>query len=380
MSRYALYTARQLLGPILLITLMLGGMGWIIQAVRLLELLGGQTDSILTYFGLTLLTLPRILGIILPISLFCGTLYGLNKMTQDSELIVMSATGQSRWDLTKPALWVAGAIMLIMLFFSLWLSPLSMQKLRDYRYAIQNDFARTLIKEGAFHNPAKKLTIHSRYKEDNGTYHGLLLHDARQARKPITYVAREGAIIENQDTPKFLLIDGSIHTPTDNGPTNVLMFKEYVYDLSAIAPPSGELVYEIKERFPADLFQPDLSKSYDRVFQNKLIATAHNHFAEIFHPFAFALICFATILTGTMNRQGQSKRLIYGSGVALLYKLISFALLGLASNNNAYIWVLYAFSASGMVGAALWLHFAPDTNRFFNRLRASQAPQSEGRA
>ncbi len=43
MSRYALYTARQLLGPILLITLMLGGMGWIIQAVRLLELLGGQT-------------------------------------------------------------------------------------------------------------------------------------------------------------------------------------------------------------------------------------------------------------------------------------------------------------------------------------------------
>ncbi len=132
--------------------------------------------------------------------------------------------------------------------------------------------------------------------------------------------------------------------------------------------------------FPHDLFQPDLSKSYDKVFQNKLIATGHNHFAEIFSPLCLCsyLFCDHFDRHNEPARPKQAADLWERRGIAL--KLISFALLGLASNNNAYIWVLYAFSASGMVGAALWLHFAPDTNRFFNRLRASQAPQSEGGA
>ncbi|MGC6511678.1 MAG: LptF/LptG family permease [Parvibaculales bacterium] len=364
MPRYSLYITRQLLGPILLITVMLGGMGWIIQAVRLLELLGGQTDSVLTYFGLTLLTLPRILAMVIPIALFCGTLYGLNKMTQDSELLVLSATGISRWQLTFPALGIAAIVTAVVLACTLWLSPLSLQKLRDHRHAVQNDLARTLIKDGAFHNPAKKLTVHSRYRGEDGTYHGLLLHDARQADSIVTYVAREGAIIYSDDTPKMLLIDGSIHTPSDNGPTNILRFKEYVYDMSAIAPPAGKIVYEIKERYIQDLLHPELNRGYDKVFANKLIATGHNHLAETLHAFAYVLICFATILTSTMSRLGQNKRLLIGGGIALSFKLTSFGILGLASNNNDYIWAMYAVSMLTCIAAAGWLHFAPDRNTF----------------
>ncbi len=366
MSRYSLYITRQLVGPILLITFMLGGMGWIVQAVRLLELIGGQTDSVTAYFGLTLLTLPRIMGVILPIALFCGTLYGLNKMTQDSELIVMSATGRSRWQLTIPALAIAGVVTAIVMVINLWLSPLSMQKLRDYRHLIANDLARTLIKDGAFHNPTKKLTVHSRYRSEDGTYHGLLLHDARQHDSITTYIAREGAIVYSKNKPKILLIDGSIHTSSNRGSVNILNFKEYVYDLSTIAPTRGKIIYEVKERYITDLLNPDESKGYDKFFKEKLIATGHSHFAETTHSFALVLICFATILTSTMNRLGQNRRLLIGGGIAIIFKLLSFSMLGIASNNNQYIWALYAIGMTTCIGAAIWLHFALERQTLFN--------------
>ena len=103
---------------------------------------------------------------------------------------------------------------------------------------------------------------------------------------------------------------------------------------------------------------------YDKVFEKKLIATGHNHFAEALHAFAYVLICFATILTSTMSRLGQNKRLLLGGGIALSFKLVSFGFLGVASNNNDYIWLLYTVGVLTCVSAAIWLHFAPDRNTF----------------
>ena len=371
MSRFSTYLLKQMSSAVLLITLMLGGMAWITQAVHLLELIGGQADSIGSYLRLTLVTIPRLLAYILPISLFCGVLYSLNKLRQESELIVMSATGSSQWQLAAPALFLALITSIIVLTMNLWFSPMGLKILREYRHEIQNNLAGTLVKEGTFHNPAPRLTIHNRGKAKDGTYRGLLLHDARDINNVTSYIAREGAILRTDEAVKFILMDGTIHTHNSGGPANVLDFKEYIYDLSSIIPPKKAIYYTIKERYFHELLNPDESRPYDRVNRGKMIATAHNHIASFLTPFALVLICLATILTSTMGHRKQRKRLIIGAAIALLFWLADFGIVGIASGHPAYIALIYALPIITITCTLIWLLTASDINR---RLRQKSNP------
>lgn len=379
MSRFSIYLLKQMSAPVLLITLMLGGMAWIIQAVKLLELVAGQGVSTLTYLGLTFLSMPRMLVYILPIALFCGVLYSLNKLTQESELIVMSATGRSHWQLAKPALLLAIMVAVIITSINFWLSPLSLKTLRDYRHQIQNDLAGTLIKEGTFHNPATRLTVHSKSRAPDGTYRGILLHDARDPKNITSYIAREGALVKTDNDTKFLLIDGTIHTQNSNGAPNVLDFKEYIYDISSVIQPKKNVHYSISERYVGDLLQPDMNKNYDRTHHQKMIARAHGKFSDFFTPFALILICLATILTGTMSRRGQSKRNVIGSALALTFSLLSFWTLGVASNSLTYLPLIYGLPCFTIGAALIWLVTAPDLDHLRQKLTpAKQDAHNKG--
>ena len=66
---------------------------WITQALRELDLLTGKGQTILIFLTVTGLSLPALITVISPVALFIATLYTLNRLNGDSELIVMSAAG-----------------------------------------------------------------------------------------------------------------------------------------------------------------------------------------------------------------------------------------------------------------------------------------------
>ena len=370
MSRFSIYLLHQMLGPILLITLMLSGMAWVIQTVRLLELIAGQTDSVLIYFGLPLLTLPRMLTFILPISVFCGIIWAFTKLTQHSELIIMLATGQSRWQLARPAMILAILSGLIIGLMNLWFSPFALQELRDNRVKLQNDLAHILVKEGTFHNPVTGLTIHSKERKPNGIYSGLILHDARRADNILTHIAREGTVIKNENGIYFLLIDGSIYGMEEEPPPKILHFKEYVYNLNAVIEPPVNVDYELKERYLTDLLTPNTNNEN---FRKNAIALGHNHIADMFQTLILTLICLAAVLTDRLDRRSQNKRILVAANVAIIYKLAGFGVLSVASRNNDMIWLIYALPIGSFILAALWFHTMPNIqNLLHNFTRRSQ--------
>ena len=79
MPRLSYYVLRQLAGPIALFTFLLTSVIWLSQSLRLLDLVINRGQSAPTFVYLTLLILPGLLVIILPLSYFAGTLFGLNK-------------------------------------------------------------------------------------------------------------------------------------------------------------------------------------------------------------------------------------------------------------------------------------------------------------
>src|SRR5690348_9012990 len=107
MPRLSRYVLRQLIEPVLLFTFLLTVVIWLSQSLRLLDLVINRGQSAVTFVYLTVMMLPQLLVIILPIAYFGGTLYGLHRLNTESELVVMNAAGFSRAQLALPVLFGA---------------------------------------------------------------------------------------------------------------------------------------------------------------------------------------------------------------------------------------------------------------------------------
>src|ERR1051326_1860925 len=89
MSRLSQYVLKELVGPVALFALLMTtGLG-LTSSLRLFDLVINRGQSAPPFVYLTILILPSLLVIILPIAFFAGTLYALNKLSSDSELVVM---------------------------------------------------------------------------------------------------------------------------------------------------------------------------------------------------------------------------------------------------------------------------------------------------
>ncbi len=101
-NRLSWYVLGQLLGPVALLTLLMTCVILLTQSLQLLDLVINRGQSAPTFVYLTVLILPGLLVIILPIAFFFGTLFTLSRLNGDSELVVMASAGYSQRQLAVP--------------------------------------------------------------------------------------------------------------------------------------------------------------------------------------------------------------------------------------------------------------------------------------
>src|SRR3546814_1793196 len=126
LTRYIFW---QTAGPFLMATAVLTGIIWLTQALKMLDLLITQGQTLATFFHLSLLALPSAVNTVLPIALFCALLYTLNKLISDSELVVMFTAGVSRWAVAVPLMILVAITVSVVLFLNLYLMPAGMREI-----------------------------------------------------------------------------------------------------------------------------------------------------------------------------------------------------------------------------------------------------------
>src|ERR1700733_604906 len=178
-SRLSNYVLRQLIGPVALFIFLLTSVVWLSQSLRLLDLVINRGQSAPTFLYLTVLMLPSLLVVILPIAFFAGALYGLHKLNADSELVVMSAAGFSRRQMLVPVLAVATIMMTVTYLCSLYLMPLGQRLMKEKEIDIRSDIGAAILNEGQFNTPAAGLTVFVRELSPEGQLRGILVHDER---------------------------------------------------------------------------------------------------------------------------------------------------------------------------------------------------------
>ena len=95
MTRLDRYILAQILAALGCFILVFTGVVWLTQAVRLIDTVVASGQSARVFLEFSLLVLPQVFVIVLPLSGIGAALYALNKLYGDSELIVMMGSGLS---------------------------------------------------------------------------------------------------------------------------------------------------------------------------------------------------------------------------------------------------------------------------------------------
>src|SRR5438270_6094774 len=170
MRRLDRYILRQCFGVMIFVTAALSAAIWLAQSLRLIDLIVNRGLSIEIFLYLAALILPRFLDIVLPIGVFIAVLFTFNRLTGESELVVMRSAGLSHIALVKPVLLLAGIAFLVLMSLSAYFLPASNRAFKDLQFEIRNRFVSSLIQEGTFTTISDKLTIYIRSRDDRGSH------------------------------------------------------------------------------------------------------------------------------------------------------------------------------------------------------------------
>lgn len=304
-SQLTRYISTQLATALLIIALSLTAIVWLTQALRFIDFIVNRGVSAFTFVKMTGLMIPSLLFVVLPLAVFISVLFVYHRLSQDSELVVLRAAGQSRRQLARPVWLVAGIAMLFSYFVSFYLMPVTYHKFKEMQSFLRDNYASLLLQEEVFNNPVKGLTVFVRKRHNDGTLEGLLVHDNRDPDRPITMMAQRGRLEQTDSGPRFLLYNGS-RQEVRSGRFSFLKFDEYAVDLSFYASEAASRHRKPDEYYIHELFSSQqLSKSQ----RDELLAEAHYRLTWPVLTLIMGLFAYANLLRGEFNRRGQTKRM-----------------------------------------------------------------------
>src|ERR1044072_3748544 len=144
------YIFRTTFGAFLVICASVTALMWITQALRDIDLMTNQGQSLFVFIGITGLIIPLLVLIIAPIALMIAVAHVLNKLGNDSELIVMNAAGMQPWFIFWPFL-AAGIVVSVMVaVVSVYISPKCLRELRLWIAQVRADVISNSVKPGRF--------------------------------------------------------------------------------------------------------------------------------------------------------------------------------------------------------------------------------------
>jgi lipopolysaccharide export system permease protein len=333
------YLLRQLLGPTVLATAALTAVALLSQSLSALDLMVNQRQSALVFLEVTLLAMPQLINMVLPIAIFVAALVALNRLHTEQEIVVCFAGGMSRWRVISPALRLAATMAFLVLLSNLWLQPAASRAMREELFKVRTDLASTLVREGEFTEPAPGLTVYAQSVDTHGDFHNLFIHQMKPEGSATTYMADRGHIAKRLGRPVLILKAGSTQEFSAKGVLNYLTFDEYAFDLGALANSSELVHYKPSDRYPHELFFPDLTQAWEQRNRLSLLAEGHARIATPLYNIAFMAMALSAIIGGGFSRLGYGRRIAVVAAFAAVTRILGFVVQA-ACEDSAWLNIL----------------------------------------
>jgi lipopolysaccharide export system permease protein len=325
---------------------------WITQALRDIDLMTNQGQSILVFVGLTGLIIPLLVQIIAPIALTIAVSHVLNKLGNDSELIVMNAAGMPPAVLFRPFLAVGVVVSLLVTVISVYLSPWGLRELRNWATQIRADLVGNVVQPGRFTKLEDKLTLHIRERLPNGQLLGIFIDDQRNPKERVSILADKGDLVKDQRSVFLVLENGNVQRQeVGQRDPAIVLFDSYGFDLSWLSNGSKDIKYSARERYLWELYDPTRADAAFADQPNQIRAEFHDRITAPLYPLAFAMVAYAYLGAPRTTRQGRTMSLLGAIGMTAMLRGIGFIGTIAGVHTPLALWLPYiALAASFVLG------------------------------
>ncbi len=378
MARFDRYMLSQLMVLFGFFALVLVSIYWINSAARLFDRLVGDGQSALVFLEFTALTLPNVIRLVLPMSAFAGAVYVTNRLSSESELTVMQATGFSPWRLARPVLIYGIITGMVMMTLTHLLVPISRAMMKEREAEISRNVTAKLLTEGTFLHPTEGVTFYIAEIALDGTLNDVFLSDRSQTGSAVTYTAKSAYLVraappetQGPNTParedgkgtgqttKLVMVDGMVQQLNlAENRLSTTHFSDLSYDISGLISvdtvDTRNVVYQPSHRFITD---PAKLAAETGLPLSEVLARLHQRFAEPLLCVVGALIGFSALLVGGFSRFGVWRQIIMALLLLVVVKSIEGAVTTPARRNDAlwpliYLPELIGFAMAG--GLLAW--------------------------
>ena len=360
MTLFGRYMFRQVANAFIVILLTLTIVVWLATALKELNLITSRGQGIVLFLQMTLLSLPSLMALIAPNAMLMASLYTLDRMNGDSELIVMTASGATVWRIGAPLLAMAALVSIGILLANLFLTPASMRALRDFVTQVRADLISQVLEPGRFSSPESGLTFHIRDRSLNGDLLGLLVHDERDDKQVMSYLAERGRIITNDEGSYLVMFDGYVHrynSEDKDQNVQIVAFDQNMLDLSEFAPKdtTGKDVRP-REMYFSDLVSPDMNDKAIQRGYGQIRGELHDRLATPLYPLAFAFIAIALLAHPRTTRESRWGQILAAFGIALGLRVAGLTAGNLLTINPWAVVLVYGIPLGTIIVAAWTAH------------------------
>jgi lipopolysaccharide export system permease protein len=333
----------------------LTGLIWITQALRGIDLMTSQGQTIAVFVGITGLAIPLLILIIAPIALVIAIGHTLNRLSTDSELIVMNAAGMRPWQTFRPFLMAAALVSILVAFIAAYLAPEGMRRLRRWDMEITADVVANILQPGRFTSMEDGLTLRVSEKRPGGLLSHIFVDDRRDPKERISIIADRGTVLKNDRGTFIILEDGTLQRfEAGQRDPALVAFDRYAFDMSKYSNAGRDVTYTVRERYLWELFSP---KPGDPVLgdgSGQVRAEFHDRLIAPLYPFVFTFVTFAFLGAPRTTRQSRGFSVINSILAVSAIRMLGFAGTVAAASSAMAPPVQYAFLAA-VIGFSSWV-------------------------
>ena len=360
MSLFSRYVFRQVANAFVIILVTLTTIVWLATALKQLDLIVSQGQGFVLFLKMTFLTLPSLMALIAPNAMLMASLYTLDRMNGDSELIVMTAAGAPIWRIGAPFVLLASMVCVVILICNLWVMPASMRALRALITQVRADVISQVLQPGRFSSTEPGLTFHIRDRSPTGDLLGLLVHDERDDKQLMSYLADRGRIISNDDGAYLVMFDGHVHrfeTKSPDQGVQIVAFDQYLLNISDLNPKdTGSKELRPRERSLGELLNPDPKLLKAKGAVGQLRTELHDRFSTPFYPLLFAFLAVAILGHARTTRESRWAQILIAAGIAVGLRVSGLTASNLVTLSAGATPLVYLIPIAAILVAALAAH------------------------
>jgi len=349
-ARFDRYMLSQLMVLFGFFALVLVSIYWINRAVKLFDRLIGDGQTAMVFAEFTALTLPSVIRVVLPIAGFAATLYVTNRLSTESELTVMQATGFSPWRLARPVLYFGLIVGIMVAMLANVLVPASLKQLQLRETEISQNVTARLLTEGTFLHPTDGVTFYIREIAPDGRMNDVFLSDRRNPNESVTHTAASAYLIRTETGPALVMIDGlTQRLSRPELQLNTTHFADLSYSISGMISAEDRTSAHLRHFNTYEMLTTPVHIQVRTGVNTGVFAEEmHTRFTQPLFALAAVLLGFASLLSGGFSRFGVWRQIVIALILLILIKALESVVTEPVLSNSSLWPLLYLPALLGL--------------------------------